>query len=51
MRMRYADLINDDLELTLRRAVSQVLKAHKLQDNVVEADLVSVVKAVFEDRK
>lgn len=37
-------LVNDELELSIRRGVRSVLRHHNIVDGVVEADLTALIK-------
>ena len=45
--LNYADLINDETELQLRKAIRMVMKSHDMVDGVIEADLTSALKGLM----
>jgi hypothetical protein len=47
----WANLVNDELELELRRRIRKTMKGHNIVDGVFEADLVAAVKPVVTDWK
>lgn len=47
-QIKFADLVNDQLESELRKVIRQILKHHKNVDGVLTADLVSGIKPIIE---